>query len=141
MDYITVKPFTTAEAKKLMEDPLYYLGFRFNDEKAHLVPMILATANYFPGLIQMYCAKLIEALKNQYAGYDESKTPPYDVNEQLIQKVLAEADFQEQIKEKFMITLRMPHSYLSYSYIPSVRRVNLRSNSIVIVQYQITLSQ
>ena len=107
LDSITVMPFKTQDAKMLLEEPLYYLGFRFNDEKTHLVPMIMATANYFPGLIQMYCAKLIETLKDQYAGYNENDTPPYDVNEELIQKVLADSDFQEQIRNKFMMTLKM----------------------------------
>lgn len=104
---ITVKPFNVMEAKELLEIPLFYLGLRFPKEKDSLVSMILATANYFPGLLQLYCAKLLEAMKkSDYAGYNESETPPYEVQEKHIKKVLSESGFQQQIREKFMITLK-----------------------------------
>ena len=60
---LTVKPFTPAEARELLEIPLHYLGLRFPKEKESLITLILATTNYFPGLIQMYCAKLLEAMR------------------------------------------------------------------------------
>lgn len=105
---ITVKPFNVMEARELLEIPLFYLGLRFPKEKDALVSMILATANYFPGLLQMYCAKLLEAMKKRdYAGYNENETPPYDVQEKHIKKVLSEAGFQQDIREKFMITLKV----------------------------------
>ncbi|MDD3417266.1 MAG: hypothetical protein PHY47_25280 [Lachnospiraceae bacterium] len=105
---ITVKPFNVMEARELLEIPLFYLGLRFTKEKDALVSMILATTNYFPGLLQMYCAKLLEAMKKgDYAGYNEKDTPPYDVQEKHIKKVLSEAGFQQDIREKFMITLKV----------------------------------
>ena len=107
LESLTIKPFTTVEGRMLLEEPLYYLGFRFPEENMDLVPMILATTNYFPGLIQLYCSKLITALRNNYGGYNEAETPPYVVSEELIKKVLAESDFRAQIREKFMITLML----------------------------------
>ena len=69
---MTVKPFNTFEARELLEVPLYYLGMRFPKEKESLISLILATTNYFPGLIQMYCAKLIEAMRHKdYANYSD----------------------------------------------------------------------
>ena len=112
---LAVKPFTSQEARMLLEQPLFYLGFRFPAEDSDLVPMILATANYFPGLIQLYCAKLVEALKKNYGDFDERETPPYIVEEGLIKKVLADSDFLNQIKEKFEITLKVgddPYYYI-----------------------------
>lgn len=104
---ITVTPFNVMEAKELLEIPLFYLGLRFPKGKDSLVSMILATANYFPGLLQLYCAKLLEAMKKgDYAGYNHKETPPYEVQEKHIKKVLSEAGFQQQIREKFMITLK-----------------------------------
>lgn len=102
----TVTPFSPREAYELLEKPLNYLGFRFSEESQSLISTILATTNYFPGLIQLYCSKLIETMKNgKYGGYDQLDTPPYNVTENHIKKVLAEKDFQKDIKEKFHITL------------------------------------
>lgn len=62
---MTVKPFKYAEAKELLEYPLSYLGFRFRDdvETDTLVSAILSHTNSFPGMLQLYCTKLIEAMK------------------------------------------------------------------------------
>ena len=103
----TVRPFNVMEARELLEVPLACLGLRFSEEKQALVSTILATTNYFPGLIQLYCYKLLEAMKKDYAGYEEASTPPYEINEKHIKKVLAEADFKQDIYKKFDITLRV----------------------------------
>ena len=103
----TVRPFSATEARELLEVPLACLGLRFSEEKQALVSTILATTNYFPGLIQLYCYKLLEAMKKDYAGYEEANTPPYEINEKHIKKVLAEADFMQDIYNKFDITLRV----------------------------------
>ena len=116
---LTVTPFKYKEARELLEVPLSYLGFRFPDdaETARLVSTIFTTANYFPGLLQLYCSKLIEALQRNYAGYSEADTPPYVVKEALIKKVLADESFQEQIKEKFDITVKVDKSQDDYYYL------------------------
>ncbi len=112
---ITVKPFDKREAKELLIKPLTYLGFRFPEEKQALVSLILANTNYFPGLIQLYCAKLVESMrKNDYGGYVEANTPAYEINETLIKKVLADADFMNQIREKFEITLKLDGDNMYY---------------------------
>ena len=104
---MTVKPFKYVEAKELLEYPLSYLGFRFRDdvETDTLVSAILSHTNSFPGMLQLYCTKLIEAMKNGYAGYKEAGTPPYYVSEDHIKKVLGEDNLQEEIRQKFFITL------------------------------------
>ena len=105
---MTVKPFSTLEARELLEKPLYYLGIRFSESKDSLIPLILASTNYFPGLIQLYCAKLIAAkAAPDYAGYNESDTPIYEVETEHIKKVLAEQNFREEIIDKFEITLKL----------------------------------
>lgn len=105
---LTVTPFKAMEARELLEVPLSYLGFRFpkDNETDVLVSTIFGTTNYFPGLLQLYCAKLIEAMRRDYAGYSESETPPYIVKKDHIKKVLAEQSLQQDIREKFFITLK-----------------------------------
>ena len=112
---ITVKPFGIQEARLLLEKPLYYLGFRFPQDKQSLVSLILANTNYFPGLIQLYCANLVEAMrKEDYAGYDQINTPAYEIRENHIKKVLSDPSFMEQIREKFEITLKLDEDNMYY---------------------------
>lgn len=115
LDHITVKPFKSTEARELMEIPLHYLGLEFPKENEALITLILATANYFPGLIQLYCAKLLSAMRNKdYAGYAEADTPIYEISEEHIKKVLADSEFMEQIREKFIITLKLDEDNYYY---------------------------
>ncbi|MBR2214384.1 MAG: hypothetical protein IJ849_01340 [Selenomonadaceae bacterium] len=112
---LTVKPFQMNEARELLEVPLQYLGLRFPAEKESLISLILASTNYFPGLIQLYCAKLLEAMtKSDYADYDQLETPIYEIREDHIKKVLADPGFMEQIKEKFEITLKLGEDQTYY---------------------------
>ena len=109
LDSLTVKPFKAMEARELLEGPLSYLGFRFpkDNETEVLISTIFGTTNYFPGLIQLYCTKMIEAIRRDYAGYSESETPPYYVKKEHIKKVLAEQSLQDDIYNKFVITLKV----------------------------------
>ncbi len=109
LESLTVTPFKAMEARELLEVPLSYLGFRFpkDNETDVLVSTIFGTTNYFPGLLQLYCAKLIEAMRRDYAGYSENETPPYIVKKNHIKKVLAEQSLQQDIREKFFITLKV----------------------------------
>lgn len=115
LDSMTVKPFHSIEARELMEIPLHYMGLKFPKENESLITLILASTNYFPGLIQMYCAKLLSAMRSKdYAGYDEADTPVYEISEEHIKKVLADPEFMEQIREKFIITLKLDEDNYYY---------------------------
>lgn len=106
---LTVTPFKAAEARELLETPLWYLGFRFASDSATetLISTIFGTTNYFPGLIQLYCSKLIEALQHDYADYEESEAPPYIISENHVKKTLSDETLLQQIREKFIITLKV----------------------------------
>ena len=85
LNWIVIKQFRREEATKLLTCTLSYLGFRFNQD---IIDNILASTYNFPGLIQFYCQKLLEAMKNEdYAGYGESVTPFYEVTESHYKKV------------------------------------------------------
>ncbi|MEE5992834.1 MAG: hypothetical protein V3G42_06295 [Oscillospiraceae bacterium] len=103
LNSVIVRPFQRPEAVKLLTHTLAYLGFRFNE---NVISLILAKTNYFPGLIQLYCQKLLEAMKNDdYAGYSEINTPSYEVTESHFKKVLSDKDFMAKVKEKLEITI------------------------------------
>lgn len=100
---ITIKQFRREEATKLLTSILAYLGFKFNQK---IIDNILASTYNYPGLIQFYCQKLLEAMKNEdYAGYNESSTPTYEVTESHYKKVLSDKAFTELVDQKFEATL------------------------------------
>ena len=103
LNFHSVKPFRRDEATKLLTYNLAYMGFHFSDE---IITTILAKTNYYPGLIQFYCQKLLEAMKNDdYAGYHEKGTPKYEVTESHFKKVLSNGDFIDKVNEKLEATL------------------------------------
>lgn len=117
LSYINVKPFDFQTAKKLLKEPLCYLGFDFgsDEESEALFMQIFSATNYYPGLIQMFCNKLIDNMRTGYAGYNEANTPGYKVTSQQVSKVLADKEFLAEIKRKFEITLRLGEK--NYYYI------------------------
>lgn len=111
---IIIRPFQRPEAIKLLTNTLAYLGFRF---KPDVISLILSKTNYFPGLIQLYCQKLIEAMRDDYAGYNEISTPPYEVTESHFKKVLSDSQFMDMVNQKLEITLFAEETGHSYYHI------------------------
>lgn len=115
MPSLKITPFHTPEAQELLTGPLSYLGFSLPSKVT--VSQILATCNYFPGLIQLYAKKLIGSVRAaDYAGYDESKTPPYVVSDEHLRRVMSDKEFVDQIHEKFEITLTLDQDQGSCYY-------------------------
>lgn len=115
MPSLKITPFRTPEAQELLTVPLSYLGFSLPSKVT--VSQILATCNYFPGLIQLYAKKLIESVREaDYAGYDIKKTPPYVVSDEHLRRVMADTGFVDQIHEKFEITLTLDQDQGSCYY-------------------------
>lgn len=116
MPSLKITPFRNPEAQELLTGPLSYLGFSLPSKVT--VSQILATCNYFPGLIQLYAKKLVESVQDaDYAGYDIKKTPPYMVSDEHLRRVMSDKDFVDQIHEKFEITLTLDQDQGS-SYYP-----------------------
>ena len=115
MPSLKITPFRTPEAQELLTIPLSYLGFSLPSKVT--VSQILATCNYFPGLIQLYAKKLIESLRAaDYAGYSTANSPPYVVTDEHLRRVMSDKEFAEQIREKFEITLTLDEDQGSCYY-------------------------
>ena len=107
---LAIRPFSKAEANQLLLEPLSYLGFVLRDYTQ--ATQIIAQTNYFPGLIQLYCQKLVQSVsRSDYGGFREDETPPYHISNDLIGRVLADNNFIYEIGEKFEMTLRLEPSY------------------------------
>ncbi len=107
---INVTPFNYDCGRELLTKPLSYLGFSFNNNET-VISHILSTTNYFPGLIQLFCSKLIKSMKKYYYEYNESVTPPYNITESHIGKILTDKEFLFAVKNCFEMTLRLDEEY------------------------------
>lgn len=107
LNHISVLPFKPADAMELLVKPMSYLGFRIVDDS--LISAIFSRTNYYPGSIQYYCKMLVDAVGNNYAKqkFDVSKNPPYTLDDDYLKNMLGNREFQEEINQKFQITLHL----------------------------------
>ena len=115
MSSLKITPFYDREATELLTGPLSYLGFSLPSKVT--VSQILATCNYFPGLIQLYAQKLIESVQAaDYAGYSTRNSPPYVVTDEHLRRVMSDKEFVATIYDKFEITLKLDEDQGSCYY-------------------------
>ena len=107
LGHVLVKPFEFTDASELLSKPMSYLGFQIKTPA--MMSTIFSKANYFPGLIQFYCYKLVEAVKDNYLrkNFDMVNNPPYNLDREYLKSILKDDSFKENIEEKFIITLKL----------------------------------
>ena len=93
------------QARALIGQPLAAVGCVF--EKDSLTTHILAWTNYYPSLIQLFGAELVNHLRGA-AG----RTVPYKVNMNDINAVWANENLRVAILDKFRLTLNLDERYL-----------------------------
>ena len=107
LNHISVLPFKPADAMELLVKPMSYLGFRVASDS--LLSAIFSRTNYYPGSIQYYCKMLVDAVSSNYTkqNFDVTKNPPYTLDDDYLKNMLGNRDFQEEIDQKFQITLHL----------------------------------
>lgn len=107
LNHISVLPFKPADAMELLVKPMSYLGFKVSSDS--LLSAIFSRANYYPGSIQYYCKMLVDAVASNYVkqNFDVTKNPPYTLDDEYLKNMLGNKDFQEEIDQKFQITLHL----------------------------------
>lgn len=107
LNHISVLPFKPADAMELLVKPMSYLGFRVASDS--LLSAIFSRTNYYPGSIQYYCKMLVDAVASNYVkqNFDVVKNPPYTLDDDYLKNMLGNRDFQEEIDQKFQITLHL----------------------------------
>ena len=111
LDHMAVTPFTPYEARQLLQDPLNYLGFSFEeDEKLEL---ILCKSNYYPGILNFFGKSLLDAMSEKYSRhYSASKeNPPYKLSQNQLQEVIASQNMNSAINDKLSLTLNLDPRY------------------------------
>lgn len=113
---IVVRPLKPEAAQKLILNPLHTLGFVF--EKTGLILRILSQANYHPGLIQIFCHRLIEKLYIKW-GNKASEQIVRTVGLDDLLTIERDPNFIEDIRNRFDWTLDLDDRYkvLIYSLV------------------------
>lgn len=113
---LLVGPLEPEAALRLIRRPFEALGFRFNDKEGPL-QHILSFTNYHPGLLQLFCKRLLDQLQTR----GDNISMPYTISEQDVEDVYRKRDVQEGIAERFQWTLALDPRYrvLVYSLILS----------------------
>lgn len=107
---LVVRPLPARDAEKLVRRPLRALGYTF--ETPSLLLRILSQSNYHPGLIQIFCYRLIKNLNDQRVrGGANRVITRHDVN--LVER---NPDFMEDIRNRFDWTLDLDERYKVLTY-------------------------
>ncbi|MBR3763188.1 MAG: ATP-binding protein, partial [Clostridia bacterium] len=108
---LCVEPLSPADALQLLTRPLNYLGFRIN--QLQHIETILTNTNYYPGILQFFGYKLVEAMTTQYSRYYRAVggNPPFALTDEQLGAVMSSADLNHSIHHKFRLSLELDPRY------------------------------
>ena len=108
---IVVDPLPPRSAEDLVVRPFRALGFRF--ETSELVCRILSMANYHPGLIQIFCDRL---LKNLYKNFRQWNSILRKITSDDVLTIERDQQFREEVRDRFDWTLDLDDRYKVIAY-------------------------
>lgn len=108
---LLVGPLEPSAALSLIRRPFEALGFRFKEGEGPL-QHILSFTNYHPGLIQLFCQKLLQQLQQR----SDNIHLPFIISEQDVEEVYRQREVQEGIAERFQWTLALDSRYRALVY-------------------------
>ncbi|RLC95965.1 MAG: hypothetical protein DRI46_14300, partial [Chloroflexi bacterium] len=121
---IVVRPLPPKEAQDLVQLPMRALGFSFDESS--LVLRILSQSNYHPGLVQIFCHRLVELLNSSRVKESaHQKIIRADVN-----RVERNVDFIEEIRNRFDWTLDLDERYKVLIYALVINNAATQQHSI-----------
>ena len=116
-DPIEIGPLIRAgdwrEARSLIVNPLKVAGYEFASED--LSVRILAQTNYYPSLIQLYCAQLLKQIRSQHE-IDVRSGPRYPITEALVDETYRTRELGDAIRSRFHLTLQLDPRYELVTY-------------------------
>jgi hypothetical protein len=104
------------EACRLVERPLAALGYRV--QSPDLVMRLVAQANYYPSLIQLYCSHLLQHVATRHAAAFQSNTsPPYVLTSKHLDEAYDSRELQAAIRDRLLWTLQLDQRYEVLAYV------------------------
>ena len=110
---ITIDPLPPKAAQELIIRPFRSLGFTF--ESMRFVQRILSLTNYHPGLIQIFCYRLLEKLYVKW-GQRDTDTPVRLISFDDVVAVEQDNSLREDIRNRFDWTLDLDDRYKVITY-------------------------
>jgi PAS domain-containing protein len=97
-------------AFEMVLGPISALGYVFADDS--LIMRILAACNYYPNLINLFCRKLLEKLRDRAdaAAIDPSRGY-YQITEKLVSEIYESTAVRDDIRHYFLLTLQLDTRY------------------------------
>jgi len=108
---LCIRPLSQSDAFALIEGPLSFLGFVFEEDP---IALILSNSLYFPGILHAMGHALVSSVAAQYAknNYKADNNPPYRVDEDYLLAIFNDQKINQSIKEKVQITLGLDSRYM-----------------------------
>lgn len=104
------------EACQLVERPLAALGYRF--QSPDLVMRLVAQANYYPSLIQLYCSHLLQHVATRHAAaFQSNASPPYVLTSKHLDEAYDSRELQKAIRDRLLWTLELDQRYEVLAYV------------------------
>ncbi|MFD5657304.1 hypothetical protein [Streptomyces hirsutus] len=113
---LLIGPLKPAEAQRLVVGPMAAFGYRF--ERAELVWRVLAATNYQACLVQIFCERLVTALREKPVG---SAHWPITVTEEDIRAVTRSAEVHRSIAERMRLTINLEDRYRVLALVIALR--------------------
>lgn len=114
---IRIGPFIRREERRQAEDlirvPLEACGYRFDPRR--LTRSVLARANYYPSLLQIYGNAIADRLSAPSRRRSPNELPAVDLN--LLDGIHRDRNFQEEIRKRFVWTLELDPHYEVIAYV------------------------
>ena len=111
---VPIGQLSKQDAEQLIQKPLRYLGFRMEDEQ---IASIIENANYYPGVLQYFCYKMLEEVYSNYRSHFSAlkKNPPFVIREENLKKIISKANLSREIKHRLSLTLELDDRYMFFA--------------------------
>ncbi|ARQ68820.1 hypothetical protein [Streptomyces marincola] len=111
-----IGPLKPAEAQRLVVEPMAAFGYRF--ERPELVWRVLAATNYQACLVQIFCERLVTALRDKPLG---SAQWPVTVTEEDVRTVAGSPEVHRHIAERLRLTINLEDRYRVLALVIALR--------------------
>ncbi|WP_333742954.1 hypothetical protein [Streptomyces ardesiacus] len=111
-----IGPLKPADAQRLVVEPMAAFGYRF--ERPELVWRVLAATNYQACLVQIFCERLVTALREKPLG---SAQWPVTVTEDDVRAVTGSLEVHRHIAERLRLTINLEDRYRVLALVIALR--------------------